>query len=196
MHCIAVRWTIAPGEEERVRELALSMVAPSNAEPGCRCYMVHADPVDPGALFLYEQYDDAAAFQAHCDSPHFKAVVEAQIFPRLAEARLEEVATDTPVRTAGAAVTVIRWRAEPGAEDLARTSARRISDAIAGDPACLVHAVHDDPADPAVTLVYAQYDDRAAFERHIASAYFSEIVEEGIARRLLERRREHYTVLA
>ena len=196
MHCIAVRWTITPGEEERVLELALSMIEPSNAEPGCRCYIVHADPADPGALFLYEQYDDAAAFQAHCDSPHFKAVVEAQIFPRLAEARLEEVETDAAVGVGGPNATVIRWRAQPDADAAAAQAAQRLADVIAGDPACHAYAVHADPADPGVVLIYHQFEDRDAVERHLASSYFSEIVEEGIARRLVERRREHYVVLA
>ncbi len=87
--CIAVRWTMMTGEEERVISLAQSMLAPSNAEPGCRAYVLHRDPADPSALFLYEQYDDQAAFQAHCDSPHFKATVEAEVFPRLTDRRLE-----------------------------------------------------------------------------------------------------------
>ena len=66
-----------------------SMVAPSNAEPGCQSHILHADPADPSALFLYEQYDDEAAFQAHCDSPHFTSTVAARIFPLLTERRLE-----------------------------------------------------------------------------------------------------------
>jgi quinol monooxygenase YgiN len=88
-YCIAVRWTINPGEEQRVRELAESMLSPSNAEPGCQAYILHTDPSDPSALFLYEQYDDEAAFQAHCDSPHFVAIVAGQIFPLLSDRRLE-----------------------------------------------------------------------------------------------------------
>ncbi len=40
-------------------------------------------------LNSHEQYDDQAAFQAHCDSPHFKATVEAEVFPRLTDRRLE-----------------------------------------------------------------------------------------------------------
>ncbi len=87
--CIAVRWTMMTGEEERVIGLAQSMLAPSNAEPGCQVYILHRDPADPSALFLYEQYDDQAAFQAHCDSPHFKTTVEAEVFPRLTDRRLE-----------------------------------------------------------------------------------------------------------
>ena len=38
---------------------------------------------------LYEQYDDEAAFQAHCDSPHFTSTVTARIFPLLTDRRLE-----------------------------------------------------------------------------------------------------------
>ena len=88
-YCIAVRWTVKPGHEDEVRALAASMIAPSNAEPGCQAYILHVDPADPAALFLYEQYDDEAAFQAHCASPHFKATVEARVFPLLDDRRLE-----------------------------------------------------------------------------------------------------------
>jgi len=35
-HVIAVRWTITPGHEQEVLDLARTMVEPSNAEPGCR----------------------------------------------------------------------------------------------------------------------------------------------------------------
>ena len=88
-YCIAVRWTITPGEEATVRALAQSMLEPSNAEPGCDAYILHTDAADPSALFLYEQYTDAAAFQAHCDSPHFVSIVAGQIFPLLSDRRLE-----------------------------------------------------------------------------------------------------------
>ena len=88
-YCIAVRWTITPGEEATVRALAESMLAPSNAEPGCDTYILHADETDPSALFLYEQYADEAAFQAHCESTHFVSIVETQIFPLLTDRRLE-----------------------------------------------------------------------------------------------------------
>ena len=88
-YCIAVRWTITPGNEATVTELARSMVELSNAEPGCQAYILHTDPADPSALFLYEQYDDEAAFRAHCDSPHFTATVAERIFPLLTDRRLE-----------------------------------------------------------------------------------------------------------
>jgi len=41
-------------------------------EPGCRQFDVCSDPARPSEIFLYEIYDDAAAFQAHLETPHFK----------------------------------------------------------------------------------------------------------------------------
>lgn len=88
-YCIAVRWTIATGEEATVMTLAQSMLEPSNAEPGCHAYILHRDPTDRSTLFLYEQYADQAAFQAHCESPHFVSIVAEKIFPLLTDRRLE-----------------------------------------------------------------------------------------------------------
>lgn len=42
-------------------------------EPGCRQFDVCSDPARPSEIFLYEIYDDAAAFQAHLETPHFKS---------------------------------------------------------------------------------------------------------------------------
>jgi quinol monooxygenase YgiN len=39
-------------------------------EPGCRQFDVCVD--DAGTVFLYERYDDRAAFDAHLASPHFR----------------------------------------------------------------------------------------------------------------------------
>ena len=88
-YCIAVRWTITPGEEATVRALAQSMLAPSNAEPGCDAYILPTAAAHPSALVLYEQYTDEAAVQAHSDAPHFVSIVAGQIFPLLSDRRLE-----------------------------------------------------------------------------------------------------------
>jgi (4S)-4-hydroxy-5-phosphonooxypentane-2,3-dione isomerase len=40
-------------------------------EPGCRQFDVCRRPGDPTLFFLYELYDDEAAFQAHLQSAHF-----------------------------------------------------------------------------------------------------------------------------
>lgn len=40
-------------------------------EPGCRQFDLCMDPARPGEVFLYETYDDEAAFQTHLKTPHF-----------------------------------------------------------------------------------------------------------------------------
>ncbi|MEO5701227.1 MAG: putative quinol monooxygenase [Casimicrobiaceae bacterium] len=41
-------------------------------EPGCRQFDVCIDPNAPDKIFLYEVYDDPAAFDAHVASRHFQ----------------------------------------------------------------------------------------------------------------------------
>jgi quinol monooxygenase YgiN len=42
-------------------------------EPGCRQFDVSVDEARPAVVYLYELYDDRAAFDAHLVSPHFVA---------------------------------------------------------------------------------------------------------------------------
>jgi quinol monooxygenase YgiN len=42
-----------------------------NDEPGCFRFDVLQDDQDPNTIYLYEVYRDRAAFDAHCQAPHF-----------------------------------------------------------------------------------------------------------------------------
>lgn len=53
-------------------------------EPGCHVFDVCIDPERPKHVFLYEVYSDAAAFQAHLASEHFKAF-DADVAPWVVE---------------------------------------------------------------------------------------------------------------
>jgi quinol monooxygenase YgiN len=69
---VAATWRAKEGEEAEVRRI-LRTVAPQNrAEPGCRMFVVHESSDDPRTFFLYEQYDDEAAFEAHAASDHVR----------------------------------------------------------------------------------------------------------------------------
>lgn len=46
-------------------------------EEGCHRFDVLTDPARPGDVFLYELYTDAAAFQTHLESAHFKVFDQA-----------------------------------------------------------------------------------------------------------------------
>jgi len=81
-YSLAVKWTIKDGELEPVLAALRPLVAASRAEPGCLLYQAHRDPDDPNVIFLYEQYDDETAYQAHAESEHFKRYALDDIFPR------------------------------------------------------------------------------------------------------------------
>ena len=84
MYVVIVDFQIKP---ERVAEFMPLMVENARAsretEPGCRQFDVCVDPGDKTRVFLYELYDDRAAFDAHLATAHFKRF-DAAVAPMLA----------------------------------------------------------------------------------------------------------------
>jgi (4S)-4-hydroxy-5-phosphonooxypentane-2,3-dione isomerase len=80
MYCLTVTFNVRPANAaafiDAVRENARRSAAD---EPGCRVFDVC---VDAGGtrIFLYELYDDEAAFAAHLKTSHF-AVFDKQVAP-------------------------------------------------------------------------------------------------------------------
>jgi quinol monooxygenase YgiN len=81
-YCLALKWTVKEGELGAVLAALGPLIAASRKEPGCVLYQAHRSPDDPNVIFLYEQYADEAAYQAHADSEHFKRYALDDIFPR------------------------------------------------------------------------------------------------------------------
>jgi len=69
---LAVVWVARPGHEDEVAYVFRKLEAESQREPGCLMYIVHRHNDQPGRFFIYEQYKDDAALQAHRDAPHFQ----------------------------------------------------------------------------------------------------------------------------
>ena len=73
MYVIVVDFRIKP---ERLAEFMPLMLENARAsretERGCRQFDVCVDPADKASVFLYEIYDDRAAFDAHLAAAHFK----------------------------------------------------------------------------------------------------------------------------
>lgn len=72
MLVLAVTWTANSGHEEEVADIFATLQAASRQEPGCLMYIVHRHKTDPRQFFIYEQYRDEAALQAHHETPHFQ----------------------------------------------------------------------------------------------------------------------------
>lgn len=72
MFAVCVTFEIVPDRWtdflERMRRQAERSLA---VEPGCVRFDVWTDTVRPGAVFLYELYVDANAFDLHLKSAHF-----------------------------------------------------------------------------------------------------------------------------
>jgi autoinducer 2-degrading protein len=88
-YTVAVTWIAKEGEEEAVAAALGRLVEPSRAEPGVQVYLPNRDPQDPSRFFIYEQYDDEAAYTAHTETEHFKRDGFGDAIPRLADRRRE-----------------------------------------------------------------------------------------------------------
>jgi quinol monooxygenase YgiN len=72
MICLAVTYTITQGHEDEAAEHFRRLVLASRAERGCLLYIVHRATDDRRTFFIYEQYADRAALEAHRASAHFQ----------------------------------------------------------------------------------------------------------------------------
>jgi quinol monooxygenase YgiN len=73
MYVVAVEFDILEQDLNRFMPLMLENARSSLAhEPGCRQFDVCVDPKQGTSTFLYEVYDDRAAFEAHLATSHFK----------------------------------------------------------------------------------------------------------------------------
>lgn len=71
-YVVMVEFQLRPGESERFRKLiAENARASVRDEPGCRQFDVVIAQGTSDRVFLYEIYDDAAAFEEHKRTPHF-----------------------------------------------------------------------------------------------------------------------------
>jgi quinol monooxygenase YgiN len=81
VYVVTVEFTIKAGH---AAEFLPAMIENARAsrehEPGCRQFDVCVAPDNENAVFLYELYDDRAAFDAHLASAHFR-VFDARVAP-------------------------------------------------------------------------------------------------------------------
>ena len=68
----AVDVDIVPGQIDHYLAALQENGAASVHEPGCRDFIITVSQKDPNHVFIFEIYDDAAAFDAHRQTDHFK----------------------------------------------------------------------------------------------------------------------------
>ena len=71
------------GEADAVAGIQRKLLPPTLAEPGVKAFIPYQSPTNPSLFFIYELYVDEAAWGAHQETPHFKALIP-DLLPRLA----------------------------------------------------------------------------------------------------------------
>ena len=84
MVVLAVTWMAKVGYESDVAVIFEKLTAESRKEPGCLMYQVHKHKTDARRFFIYEQYKDDAALEAHRTSPHFLQLAKKDL-PKIAD---------------------------------------------------------------------------------------------------------------
>jgi quinol monooxygenase YgiN len=84
MVVLAVTWIAKTGRESETAAIFEKLQAESRKEPGCATYQVHKHKTDPRRFFIYEQYKDDAALEAHRSSPHFLQMAKKDL-PKVAD---------------------------------------------------------------------------------------------------------------
>ncbi len=86
-YVVSAHWRAKEGKEDRLAELIEELAPPSRAEPGSVFYQAQRSVEDPRLFYLYEQYADEAAYQAHMETEHFTRLVKEEAIPELLETR-------------------------------------------------------------------------------------------------------------
>jgi autoinducer 2-degrading protein len=90
---LTVKYTCKPGQAETVLgHLRRMAELVKQHEPGCRAYQISRSVDNPDLLFLYELYEDQAAFDLHAQTDHFKEIIQGEVIPLL-ETRVRELYT-------------------------------------------------------------------------------------------------------
>ncbi len=82
-YVVTAIWRAKEGQADTILRVIEKMTPLSRQEPGCLFYQAHRSPTDPNLFFLYEQYRDAAGYEAHMASPHFEQYVRGEAIPNL-----------------------------------------------------------------------------------------------------------------
>ncbi|MEJ0078139.1 MAG: putative quinol monooxygenase [Alphaproteobacteria bacterium] len=81
---VAIEIVAKAGEEDAVANALEALIEPTMAEPGVKLFLPYRSPADPKAFFIFELYRNAAAWDEHQKTRHFKAFAETML-PRIAK---------------------------------------------------------------------------------------------------------------
>ena len=76
-------WEAKPEDVDFLLGVIGKFLPQAQGEPGCLAFRIHQSLAEPHKFFFYEVFRDEAAFAAHSQSEHFKALILGEAVPRL-----------------------------------------------------------------------------------------------------------------
>jgi quinol monooxygenase YgiN len=84
MVVLAVTWMAKAGHDADVAPIFAKLTEESRKEAGCVMFLAHRHKTEPRRFFVYEQYKDDAALEAHRSTAHFLQYARKEL-PKVAD---------------------------------------------------------------------------------------------------------------
>ena len=78
-----VAWEAREGQADAAADIIARFAPEARKEPGLELLMVSRSIANPSHFLFYEVFTDAAAFEAHQQTPHFRTLILEQGLPLL-----------------------------------------------------------------------------------------------------------------
>jgi len=80
---VAAMWEAREGEADAVADILARFAPMARQEPGMKLFLVHRGVANRDQFLFYELFEDDAAFAAHQQTEHFRALILGEGVPRL-----------------------------------------------------------------------------------------------------------------
>jgi quinol monooxygenase YgiN len=80
---VTALWEARDGEADAVADILARFAPQARKDPGTKLFLVHRAVTNPAQFLFYELFEDEAAFEAHQQTAHFKALIVGEGVPRL-----------------------------------------------------------------------------------------------------------------
>lgn len=78
-----VTWEVKEGKIDAARDIIARFGPEARKEPGVEYLAIAQSTDNPGHFLFFEIFKDAAAFEAHQQTPHFRTLIMEQALPLL-----------------------------------------------------------------------------------------------------------------
>jgi quinol monooxygenase YgiN len=80
-----VMWEVRDGKADAAADIIRRFLPEARKEPGLELVMINRSTTNPLHFLFYEVFRDAAAFEAHQQTPHFRTMILEEALPLLSK---------------------------------------------------------------------------------------------------------------